>query len=200
MSSLKSSLSDLSLPELTKQGMAFDALLGVEPSAREDLDFGGRMQVIAITRQSRAYVINASLNRALQHCPHCGSDKLRLHGRFLLRQADLPYVDPKTQFPYSVEYSISSQRYLCDSCGKGTTELMPDLAKPAVTTSRITYRLSCWLIYKLQTAESYPQIAATLGYSAVWLRKWNAELKPIFGLGLKPSKPGRKKSLAKDAA
>lgn len=184
------------LQELTSKGQELDALLHVQPSERPDLSCGGVLHVVGVTKYPSNYVITASLSRNVKVCPHCGSKHLKMHGRFLIRLADVPYIDPALNYPYPVEYSINAQRYLCDDCRKGVAEQLPETLAPVVTTSRITNRLSCWLIYQLQTKTPYTTISRMVGYSTVWLRKWNSELKEIFGLGDKPSKPGRK---ARDA-
>jgi transposase-like protein len=146
---------------------------------------------MTVTRSGSTYTINANLHRGVTTCPHCGSSGLKMHGRFLIQLADLPYID-EHDASHSVGYVITAQRYLCDSCGRGVAEPLPAALAPAVTTSRITRRLSCWLLYMLQTETPYDHIARTSGYSKVWVRKWYTEVRAIYGLGAKPSKPGRK--------
>lgn len=187
-----------SLQELTRCGADLDALTRVAPLERPDLDCGGVLQVGSITSKPGEYIINANLVRAAKVCPHCGSSALKMHGRFLMKLNDLPYVDAN-QVPSTVMYSITAQRYQCDACNRGVAEALPQSLGPAVTNSKITRRLSCWLLYMLQTTTPYEHTARMAGYSTVWLRKWYTEVSAIFGLGAKPSKPGRHR-IAKGAA
>lgn len=181
-------------PELSKlvaEGERLNELIRVSPMERPDMTFGGALEIQGVMRYDDKFTVNALLPRALKVCPHCSSANITLHGRFFAKLQDLPYVDEDGRVR-PVEYSITVQRYQCNSCMRGTADVMPDAIAPAVTTSRITRRLSCWLLSMLRTETSYEDLSRMTGYSKVWVRKWYTEVRDIYDLGAKPARPGRR--------
>ena len=178
---------------LLTEGEALQDMLSVEPKDRgkEVLSFDGALNVLSVTMHQAKYIITADLPQKLACCTHCNSPDLKKYGRWVARLGDIPYIDPRG-FPSSVEYEITAQRYQCNECKRGVFEPIPANVAAAVTTSRITYRLSTWLIAVLRTETTYEKVHRMIGYSSVWVRKWYTEVKEIYGLGNKLSKPGRK--------
>jgi hypothetical protein len=132
-----------SLETLLKNGRKHEALLACEPSARSrtDLTFSGALEFISVERNAISYEISANLPLRLKACPHCASPKISLHGRYVIRLADLPYVDGAGR-SMPVQYAITAQRYQCLSCNRGVVEPLPEPLKPVITNARITERLS----------------------------------------------------------
>lgn len=167
-------------------------LIYVEPSQRASLDFDGALDIVTVERHTFFYEISADLAHKVKKCPSCGAKNLSLHGRYVVRLADLPYVDESGRV-MPVQYAISSQRYQCPACGRGTVEPLPDLLQPIITKARITKRLSEWLMHEVQTDTSYDTLARMTGYSKVWVRKWFQEVRAVTNLPRKPSRPGPKR-------
>lgn len=179
------------IEEVDTLGRELDAVISIEPYERVDLSCNGALEVEHVTYfHNKGYTIAASVPLALQQCPHCGSEHLKQHGRFFVHLQDLPYLTT-TGDARPVSYSITVQRYQCGACNRGSADVIPESVAAAITSSRITRKLSCWLVYKLQTEMSYEVIARMIGLSRVWVRKWYAEVREIYGLGPKPAKPGR---------
>jgi hypothetical protein len=178
--------------QLTREGEELIEQLHVPPIERRDLDFGQAIKIVSVELHPLSYSISAELPRMLTHCVHCGQDNLMRHGRYVVRLADLPYVDSDNRV-MPVQYAIKAQRYKCGHCGLGDVEPLPAALRPVVTNARITRRLSMWLLYAMQTQTPYDTIARMTGYSKVWARKWFMEVRAKLGLPPKPSKPGRKK-------
>ena len=178
--------------QLTLEGAGLIEQLHVPPIERRDMDFGHAIKIVSVELLPLSYSISAELPRKLTHCVHCGHENLMRHGRYVVRLADLPYVDADNRV-MPVQYAIKAQRYKCGQCGLGDVEPLPDELRPVVTNARITRRLSKWLLYSMQTQTPYDTIARMTGYSKVWARKWFMEVRGKLGLPPKPSKPGRKK-------
>ena len=178
--------------KLTSEGEGLVAQLRVSPIQRLDLDFGNAIQIVSVEMLPLSYSISAELPRKLTHCHECGQNTLMRHGRYVVRLADLPYVDSDRRV-MPVQYAIKAQRYKCGNCGMGDVEPLPTELCPVVGNARITRRLSLWLLYAMQTQTPYDTIARMTGYSKVWARKWFMEVRAKLNLPPKPSKPGRKK-------
>lgn len=170
---------------------AHSQLLHVEPSQRSMSDFAGALEVVTVERHSFFYEIAADLAHGVTSCPHCGAGSLQLHGRYVVRLADQPYIDESGRV-MPVQYAISAQRYQCSVCRKGIVEPLPDSLKPVITKARITRRLSEWLMHEVQTETSYDTLARMTGYSKVWVRKWAQDIRAVTNLPRKPSRPGPK--------
>ena len=181
---------------LRQAGKSHADLLTSEPSSRSpsDLTFKNEIDVISMQRNATFYEIAANLPLRLKDCPHCGSSKVTLHGRYVIRLADIPYVDAAGR-SMPVQYAITSQRYRCIGCNHGVVEALPDTLKPVITQARITKRLSEWLFNELLSGQNYETLARMTGYSKIWVRKWFQDVRAQFDLPAKSSKPGpRKKS------
>lgn len=166
--------------------------LHIPPIDRVDLDFYHTIQIVSVELLPLSYSISAELPRQLTRCVHCGNETLMRHGRYVVRLADIPYIDPDNRV-MPVQYAVKAQRYKCSHCGLGDVEPLPPELRPVVTNARITRRLSKWLLYAMQTQTPYDTIARMTGYSKVWARKWFMEVRGKLDLPPKPSKPGRKK-------
>lgn len=178
--------------KLTQEGADLTEQLYFPPVERIDQDFGGAIKVVSVEKQPLSYLIDAELPRKLTRCTSCGEEKLMRHGRYVVRLADLPFIDAdKRVMP--VQYAIKAQRYKCGICEAGDVEPLPETLRPVVTNARITRRLSIWLLYAMQTQTPYDTIARMTGYSKVWARKWFTEVRGKLDLPPKPSKPGRKR-------
>lgn len=189
----------LELSNLVAEGERLNDLIRVDPMDRPDMNCNGALEIQGVMRYGHDYVVTAHLPRALKFCPHCGSVNITLHGRFFAKLADLPYIDADGRVR-PVTYSITVQRYQCNSCMRGTADVMPESVAAAVTTSRITRRLSCWLLFMLRTETSYEDLSRMTGYSKVWVRKWYTEVRDIYDLGAKPARPGRRPSVKPPAS
>lgn len=179
------------------ESVTHSELLAIEPAQRAMDDFKSVLEIVSIEKHPFFYEIAAVLVNALKKCPHCDAEEMQLHGRYVVRLADLPYVDP-TGRVMPVTYAISAQRYQCAVCGHGTVEPLPDVLKPIMTKARITKRLSIWLMQEIQTATPYETLARMVGYSKVWVRKWAQDIRGAAQLPRKPSRPGPKRK-AQDA-
>jgi len=176
---------------IKNKGKSHETLLLCEPSlrSRDDLTFHGALEFISLNRTVNSYEIAANLPLAFKICPHCHSGKVSLHGRYVIRLADLPFVDA-TGRSMPIQYAITAQRYQCMECNRGTVEPLPDALKPVITHARITKRLSEWLFYAILSGKDYETLARMTGYSKVWVRKWYQDVRIRFNLPPKSSKPG----------
>lgn len=172
-------------------GPDHSVVIALEPSRRKNLDFDGALVIVTVERHPFTYEIAADLKNQLKICPHCLSNDLLLHGRYVVRIADLPYVNESGRV-MPVQYAISAQRYQCSKCNRGTVEQMPEQLKPVITRSRITKRLSQWLMHEVMTNTPYETLARMTGYSKIWVRKWFEETRQGTDLQRKPSRPGPK--------
>lgn len=187
-------LDSAAVEKMTAEGEALGAMIEIDPAQRDSLDFGGAINIVSIGKEALVYLIHAELPRKLEHCSRCGQATLSRHGRYVIRLADLPYRD-STGRVTPVQYAIKAQRYKCTTCQPGgEVEPLPYELLPALTTARITRRLSLWLMSMMQTNETYDTLSRMTGYSKVWHRKWFMEVRKLTALPPKPNnKPGRRK-------
>ena len=185
------------LEGLKHTGQQHATLLACEPSSRprDALTFQGALEVISMQRHSTFYEIAANLPLSLKECPHCQFKKISLHGRYVIRLADLPFVDAAGR-SMPVQYAITAQRYQCMRCNRGVVESLHEPLKPVVTHARITKRLSEWLFYEVLSGKDYETLARMTGYSKIWVRKWYQDVRVQFNLPAKSSKPGPRKKVA----
>lgn len=188
MSATKRTLTE---PQIAKLGKVHAATIRIDPAERPDLNFGGAVKTIAVEKHPLYYEITADLPRRLQSCPNCGAPNISLHGRYVVRLADLPYVDAAGR-AMPVQYALNAQRYQCFACEKGVVEPLPEPLTPVLTAARITRRLSEWLLWTLQSEEPYETIARMTGYSKVWVRKWFTEVRKHLKLEREGARPGPK--------
>lgn len=184
----------IDVAEVTRRGRRHESIIATEPTKRAKLDFGGALDIVTVEKDATSYTISADLPAKLKACLNCGStDRLALHGRYVVRMTDLPYVDAD-QRAMPVIYKLSVQRYQCRECGRGDVEPPPEPLRPIVTDAKITRRLSEWMIYVIQTPMTYETIARLTAYSKVWVRKWCSEVRDTLSLPPKLYRPGPKRS------